>query len=134
MGFAEDVLYSYVERSLRRMFPEREGWDVKRRPRDNEVVPDYFVKKKRFGRTHRVLVEVALVPTISGEHLEPLTAYAAKMENLLLPIEALILVVPEGADLSAVPDYIDVLPLDVLRVEGGDVIWVKKRSPGAAEQ
>jgi len=134
MGFAEDVLYSYVERSLRRMFPEREGWEIKRRPHDNDEVPDYFVKKKRFGRTHRVLVEVALVPTITEDHLEPLAAYAAKMEKLLLPIEALILVVPEGADLSAVPDYIDVLPLDVLRVEGGDVIWVKKRTVGAAEQ
>jgi hypothetical protein len=134
MGFAEDVLYSYVERSLRRMFPEREGWEIKRRPRDNELVPDYFVQKKRFGRTYRVLVEVALVPTITEDHIEPLAAYAAKMEQLLLPIEALILVVPEGADHSAVPDYIDVLPLDILRVEDGDVIWVKKRAGGVAEQ
>lgn len=134
MGFAEDVLYSYVERSLRRMFPEREGWEIKHRPLDNEVVPDYFVKKKRFGRTHRVLVEVALVPVITEDHIEPLASYAAKMEKLLLPIEALILVVPEGANISAVPRDIDVLPLDVLRVEGGDVIWVKKRFPGTAEQ
>ncbi|MDG6257753.1 MAG: hypothetical protein QCH35_09175 [Methanomicrobiaceae archaeon] len=133
MGFAEDALYSYVERSLRRMFPEREGWEIKRRPRDNEMVPDYFVQKKRFGRTHRVLVEVALVPIITEDHIEPLAAYAGKMEKLLLPIEALVLVVPEGANLSAVPDDIDVLALDVLRVEGGDVIWTKKRTVGATE-
>jgi hypothetical protein len=129
MGYAEDAIHSYVERSLKREFPPREGWEIKRRPGDNSTIPDYFVQKKRFGRTRRVLVGVALVAKVPPDYIRHLTLYAEKMENLLLPIERLVILVPTGADHSLVPEEIDVLFLDVLRVEGKDIVWAKRSHP-----
>jgi hypothetical protein len=126
MGYAEDAIHSYIERSLKREFPPREGWEIKRRPDDNETVPDYFIQKKRFGRTRRVLVEVALGPAVTGDHVAHLKEYAEKMEKLILPIERLFILVPTGADSSRVPAEIIVLHLDVLRVEGGEIVWTKR--------
>jgi hypothetical protein len=132
MGYAEDAIHSYIERGLKREFPPREGWEIKRRPGDNEAVPDYFIQKKRFGRTRRVLVEVALVPAVTGDHVAHLQEYAEKMEKLILPIERLYILVPTGADSSLVPAEIIVLHLDVLRVEGREIVWTKRY--GAEEQ
>ncbi|NYT04771.1 MAG: hypothetical protein GKC04_00140 [Methanomicrobiales archaeon] len=126
MGFAEDALYSYIERALRRAFPPREGWEIRRRPSRNDRVPDYFIQKKRFGRTHRILVEVALATRVGAEQIDHLNRYAEKMEKLLLPCEKKALIVPSDADISEVPNEIDVLFLDVLRVEGDEIVWVKK--------
>jgi hypothetical protein len=126
MGFAEDSTHSYIERSLKRAFPPREGWELRRRPDRSEGSPDYFLQKKRFGRTRRVLVGVILEPKILSIHMEPLFAYAGKMERLLLPTERILLVVPDEADISEVPVGVDIIYLDVLRVENGDIMWVKK--------
>jgi hypothetical protein len=130
MGFAEDVIHSYITRSLRRVFPEREGWEIRRRPKENHTIPDYFLQKKRFGRTRRVLVEVALVPKVTLSQIDSLREYAAKMERLLLPTDTLMIVVPSGADVSRVPEAIEILYLDVLRVEGDEIVWVKKFGRG----
>lgn len=126
MGFAEDVIYSYVARSLRRVFPLREGWEIKRRPKENDSIPDYFIQKKRFGRTRRILVDVVLFPRVSQEHIDSLRRYAEKMEKLLLPTEELVIVVPVGADTGLVPEDIAILTLDVLKVEGDEIVWVRK--------
>jgi hypothetical protein len=126
MGYVEDAIHSYIERSLKREFPPREGWEIKRRPGENTHVPDYFIQKKRFGRTRRVLVVVALAPAVTTEHVTHLRKYAEKMETLILPIERLVILVPTDADTGAVPDDIDVLYLDVLRVEGKDIVWGKR--------
>lgn len=126
MGFAGDSTYSYIERSLKRAFPPREGWELRRRPDKSEGSPDYFLQKKRFGRTRRILVGVILEPKVMPLHLEPLFAYDAKMQRLLLPTERIVLVVPDGTDLSAVPVGIDIIYLDVLRIVNGELVWVKK--------
>jgi hypothetical protein len=129
MGFAEDVLHSYVARSLRRVFPEREGWEIKRKTKENQKTPDYFIQKKRFGRTRRILVDVAIVPVVTPGHVAQLHEYAEKMNRLLLPIENLVLVVPTDADISAIFGDIEILFLDVLRVEGKEIVWTKRFSP-----
>lgn len=128
MGFAEDIIYSYVARSLRRVFPEREGWEIKRKPKEHNSVPDYFIQKKRFGRTRRILVEVIPVTKVTQPDITSIRNYADKMEKLLLPVEHLLLVVPVGADISEVPEDIDILHLDVLKVDGGEIVWAKKFS------
>ncbi|MDT8357309.1 MAG: hypothetical protein RQ758_02265 [Methanomicrobiaceae archaeon] len=130
MGFAEDVIHSYITRSLRRVFPEREGWEIRRRPKENHSIPDYFLQKKRFGRTRRVLVEVSLLPKVTQSQIDSLRQYAVKMERLLLPTDTLMMVVPTGADVSLVPEEIEVLSFDVLRVEGDEIVWVKKFGRG----
>ncbi|KQC03938.1 MAG: hypothetical protein APR53_04440 [Methanoculleus sp. SDB] len=126
MGFAEDAIFSYIERALRRVYPLRDGWEIKRRPANNNRVPDYFIQKKRFGRTHRILVEVAIAPAVTDAHIDHLNAYADKMEKLLLPCEKKTVVVPTGTDISKVPGDTDVLFLDVLKIEGEEIVWVKK--------
>lgn len=126
MGFAEDAIFSYIERALRRVYPPRDGWEIKRRPANNHRVPDYFIQKKRFGRTHRILVEVAITLAVTDVQIDHLTAYAEKMDKLLLPCEKKTIIVPTGTDISKVPGDIDVLFLDVMKIEGDDIVWVKK--------
>lgn len=129
MGFAQDSMHSYVERDLKKKFPETEGWKIERDPSWGAVTFDYQVWRRRLGRTRRYLVDVHIHTKVPAEAVsdlqDRLSALAAQDVEVTHPI----LFVPTGADISAVPEEVEVIYLKVLKVEEGDVLWWRKTAP-----
>ena len=126
MGVSTDSMNSYISRDLKRQFAPKEGWMIEKQPDCGGVTFPYVVWRKRFGQTKRYPVEVVIEPSVSEKMVEEFAAKKAAAENAKISLEPLTLFVPTGADVSAVPDDIDVKYLKVLKVEEGQVIWWKK--------
>jgi hypothetical protein len=126
MGFAQDSMHSYVERDLKKKFPENEGWKIERDPSWGEVTFDYQVWRRRLGETRRYLVDVHIETRVSAETVQSLQDRLSALEAQDVAVTHPILFVPTGADISAVPDGVEVIYLKVLKVEDGDVLWWRK--------
>lgn len=126
MGVAADSMHSYVERDLKNRFPENEGWKIERNPSWDAVGFDYQVWRRRFGTTERYLVDVHVDAKVAAGAVADLerriSALAARDVTVTRPI----LFVPTDADISAVPDGVEVMRLKVLKVEEGDILWWRK--------
>ncbi len=126
MGFAQDSMHSYVERDLKKKFPENEGWKIERDPSWGEVTFDYQVWRRRFGTTRRYPVDVLVDAKIKAEAVRDLMDRLAALSAQDVVITRPILFVPGGADTSEVPEGVDVMRLKVLKVEEGDILWWRK--------
>jgi hypothetical protein len=126
MGFAQDSMHSYVERDLKKKFPETEGWKIERDPSWDAVTFDYQVWRRRFGTTQRYLVDVCIDTKVPAETTRDLEDRLSAIAEQGVVVTHPILFVPTNADISAVPENIEVMHLKVLKVEEGDILWWRK--------
>jgi hypothetical protein len=128
MGFAQDSMHSYVERDLKKKFPETEGWQIERDPSWDAVAFDYQVWRRRFGTTQRYLVDVCIDTKVPAETIRDLEGRLSAIAEQGVVVTHPILFVPTNADISAVPETIEVMHLKVLKVEEGDIFWWRKKA------
>ncbi|KAF1078505.1 hypothetical protein [Methanogenium sp. MK-MG] len=129
MGDSRDVMNSYVTRDLRKMFSPGEGWNIDREPECGGASFAYVVSRKRFGKTSCYPVEVCMEAGVSPEKAGLMQQHCDAAREAGVALEPLMLFVPTGADVSAVPGDVMINYLKVLKVEDGQVIWWKKVLP-----
>lgn len=122
-------MHSYVERDLKKKFPEIEGWKIERDPSWGEVTFDYQVWRRHVGTTRRYPVDVHIDTRVPADVVRDLQDRLSALAAQDVVVTRPILFVPTGADISAVPEEVEVIHLKVLKVEDGDVLWWRKTVP-----
>jgi hypothetical protein len=126
MGFANDSMHTYIERDLKKKYPAREGWKIERDAAWDGITFDYQVRKRRLGVSARILVDVIIEKTITESMISEIMSKTEALAAQDVSVTGAVLIVPSGADVSAVPDDIGIMFLKVLMVEDNDIIWWRK--------
>lgn len=110
-------MYPVAKAALRRRYPANEGWKVLERPRREGYEPDFMVERQTPRGKERIVVEVKAACIITKGHIRQLNSYAKKLAGGGVRCAKKILVVPAGADASAVADDTEVIYLRSFRCE-----------------
>ncbi len=125
MGGIKDSTYLDVQKTLARRFSPQEGWQFAWSPAGS-VQPECVLSRRVAGRTERVLVNVKMASEVPAGAVEALQAAASAGK-----VDKAVLVVPGGANVSGVPEGIDVLEMGNWQVVGGRIAWSKNIERGA---
>jgi hypothetical protein len=126
MGFTEDSMHSYVERDLKKEFSPREGWTIERNPEWDGISFEYQVWRKTIGHLSRYVVDVLMQPRVDEKEIRRIREKLAAVLEMGVKVDQIILFVPSGADISAVPDDLKIKYLKILKVDEGDILWWRK--------
>ncbi|MCM2466977.1 hypothetical protein [Methanoculleus oceani] len=119
MGGIKDSTYLDVRKTIARRFSPRDGWQFAWTPAGS-VQPECVLSRRVAGRTERVLVNVKMAPEVPAGAVEALQAAASAGKA-----DKAVLVVPGGANVSGVPEGIDVLEMGNWQIVGGRIAWAK---------
>jgi hypothetical protein len=126
MGFTTESLHSYVERDIKKEFSPREGWTIEKNPVWNEVAFDYQIWRKRLGKANRFVVDVMIRTKVGSGDVAAIQEKIDMLRADNVPVDNAIVVVPTGADVTEVPEEIEVKFLKILKIEDGDILWWRK--------
>lgn len=111
MAFKEKEMYDAAWDAVRRRYPLSDGWELTAQDNRGTYIPDYVLKRVSRGITWYVPVEVKAVCKATSIHVAQLNGYARNLAGGNARIENKIMVYPSGADVSIVPDDIEVIKL-----------------------
>ena len=125
MGGVKDSTYLDVKKALARRFSPLDGWQFAWFPTYGSAQPECVLSRRIVGRTERVIVGVEMVPVVSMDAVEKLQGQCRELIENNVRIDSAVLVVPTGADVSRIPEGIDVLEMGNWQVVGGRIVWSK---------
>jgi hypothetical protein len=133
MGYSGDIMHDIVQKELKRNYPASEGWVISGAPKQvgNDEI---FSLARRRGSN-----EVATVGATFGRIVGP-GLVSALMDGKSTPAAKkgtwhACLLVPQGTDVSGLPEGIKVIFMRSFRYEGKDLLWLKRPagSPAASQ-
>ncbi|MEG3055236.1 MAG: hypothetical protein WAN99_05310 [Methanoculleus sp.] len=125
MGGVKDSTYLDVKKALARQFSPRDGWTFAWFPTYGSVQPECVLSRRVAGKTERVVVGVKMAPVVPEDTVEELQGQCQALFESNISVDKAVLVVPTGANVSGVPEGIDILEMGNWQVVGGRIIWSK---------
>jgi hypothetical protein len=123
MGSSEDVMRGFVNKELQVKFPRYEGWDLQTiKSRENEGFL-FLVSRYNRGKNEFAIISASLKQKPGTEELSAIKADQPNRRTLV----GRFLITPQGADLSAVPAHIGVLPMSSFGFIDGELAWLTKK-------
>ena len=124
MGYSGDIMHDIVQKELKRNYPASEGWVISEA--HNQVGNDEIFSISRRRGSNQVATVGATFGRIVGPGLvaalnEGGTTPAAKKGTWYA-----CLLVPQGTDVSGLPDDVKVIFMRSFRYEGKDLLWLKR--------
>ena len=125
MGGVKDSTYLDVKKALARRFSPQEGWQFAWYPTYGSVQPECVLSRRIAGRTERVVVSVKMAPAVPKEAVEELLDQSRALAANNISVDKAVLVVPGGANVSRVPEGIEILEMGNWQIVGGRIAWSK---------
>jgi len=125
MGGVKDSTYLDVKKALARRFSPLDGWQFAWFPTYGSVQPECMLSRRIAGRTERVIVSVKMAPAVPMDTVEELQNQCQALVENDIRVDRAVLVVPTGANVSRVPEGIDVLEMGNWQVVDGRIAWSK---------
>ncbi|MCU0631169.1 MAG: hypothetical protein MUF37_08465 [Methanoregulaceae archaeon] len=124
MGYSGDIMHDIVQKEIKRNYPASEGWVITGSPElvgNNEI----YTLSRRQGKNQVATVGATFERVISPELMSALVtgkeAPAAKKGTWHAS-----LLVPQGTDISGIPEGIKSIFMRSFRYEGKDLLWLKR--------
>jgi hypothetical protein len=124
MGYSGDIMHDIVQKELKRNYPASEGWVI---TEDSKQVgnDEIFSLSRRRGSSQVATVGATFARVIGQELISALMqgkeTAAAKRGTWYGG-----LLVPQGTDVSGLPEGIKVVFMRSFRYEGKDLLWLKR--------
>lgn len=125
MGGTKDSTYLDVKKALARRFSPQEGWQFAWYPTYGSVQPECVLSRRIAGRTERVVVSVKMAPEVPKDTVEELLSQCRTLAAGNVNVDKAVLIVPGGADVSRVPEGIEILEMGNWQVVDGRIAWSK---------
>jgi len=124
MGYSGDIMHDIVQKELKRNYPASEGWVISGDPK--QIGNDEIFSVSRRRGSNQVATVAATFGRIVGQGL-----VSAMLEGKATPAASkgtwhACLLVPQGTDVSGLPDEIRVIFMRSFRYEGKDLLWLKR--------
>lgn len=127
MGYNEDIMHDFVRRELKRLYPSVDGWQIRNAP--NTMADTGFILSRRLlGRVQGAHVLVCFDRTVCAPAARALKEMAASAPVPGCAASHLILMVPQGAAVSGIPEDVQVLPMQSFGYDGKILVWLKRRA------
>ena len=127
MGSQTDIVYSYAERSLRKMYPTTDGWSIQRQAVGGNSVPDFQISRKIRGASESVIAAIIMETRIGADELSIFSSDTLA-SNGAGKISRKLVIIPEGADVSSIPDDFDVIELKGFACKDDKIVWWKRNN------
>lgn len=131
MGGIKNSTYLDVQKALARRFSSRDGWQFAWSPTYGSVQPECMLSRRVAGRTERVVVNVKMASEVLMDTVEELQSQCRTLAAGNVNVDKAVLVVPGGANISRVPEGIEILEMDRWQIVGGRITWSKNLERGA---
>lgn len=125
MGGTKDTTYFDVKKALSRRFSPQDGWQFAWFPTYGDVQPECVLSRRVAGKTERVVVSVKMAPEVPMDTVEELQGQCQVLVKSDIGVDKAVLVVPTGADVSGVPEGIDIMEMGNWQVIDGRIVWSK---------
>jgi len=84
-----------------------------------------MLSRRVAGRTERVVVNVKMASEVLMDTVEELQSQCRTLAAGNVNVDKAVLVVPGGANVSRVPEGIEILEMDRWQIVGGRIAWSK---------
>jgi len=125
MGGIKDSTYLDVQKALARRFSPQDGWQFAWYPTYGSVQPECVLSRRVAGKTERVVVSVKMAPEVPKDTVEELQSQCRTLAAGNVNVDKAVLIVPGGADVSRVPEGIEILEMGNWQVVDGRIAWSK---------
>ncbi|MCK8517783.1 hypothetical protein [Methanoculleus sp. 7T] len=125
MGGTKDSTYLDVKKALSRRFSPQDGWQFAWYPTYGSVQPECVLSRRVAGKTERVVVSVKMTPEVPKDTVEELLSQCRTLAAGNVNVDKAVLIVPGGADVSRVPEGIEILEMGNWQVVDGRIAWSK---------
>ncbi len=127
MGSNEDIMHDFVRRELKRLYPSVDGWQIKKTPRAG-AGSGFSISRRLLGRFEGAHVLVSFDRKATAETVNALKEMASSAPVPGVAASRLILMVPKGAEVSGIPEDVQVLPMQSFGYDGKFLVWLKRRA------
>lgn len=127
MGSNEDIMHDFVRRELKKLYPSVDGWQIRNAPK---AMADtgFILSRRLLGRVQGAHVLVCFDRTVCASAVKVLKEMASSAPIPGVAASHLILMVPQGAEVSGIPDDVQVLPMQSFGYDGKFLVWLKRRA------
>jgi len=125
MGGIKESTYLDVKKALSRRFSPLEGWQYAWYPTYGSVQPECMLSRRAAGRTERVVVGVKMAHEVPMDTVEELQEQCRTLAANNVSVDKAVLVVPGGANISRVPDGVEILEMGDWQIVGKRIAWSK---------
>jgi hypothetical protein len=123
MGFAEDIMESFIRKDFQARFPAYNGWKLEKLPKNTSGTLLYKASRSGHSQKQAAILGVSL-------DLKPyggcITAIESVPEDHRIKTDRYLLV-PQGADVSGVPAGIGLLTMKSFGFSDKELVWLTKR-------
>lgn len=127
MGSNEDIMHDFVRRELKRFYPSVDGWQIRDAPK-NAAGAGFIISRRLLGRFQGAHVLVRFDRNVTAQEAKALKDMAASAPLPGATSSSLILMVPQGAEVSGIPDDVKILPMQSFGYDGKVLVWLKRRA------
>ncbi len=124
MGYTDDVMRGFVLKEIGRIYPSSEGWHYKMISDDLLKGEEFLLTRRMAGRTEYVRLIVSFSKKVTQQlfgRFSEMTGPYTEIKNITN-----VLLVPQSADATLVPDTIGVRFMHSFAYREKDLIWLKK--------
>lgn len=124
MGYSGDIMHDIVQKEIKRNYPASEGWVITGTPKQvgNDEI---FTLSRRQGKNQVATVGATFERVISQDLLSALVA-GKEATAAKKGIWHASLLVPQGTDISGIPEGMKFIFMRSFRYEGKDLLWLKR--------
>ncbi len=126
MGFSDDVMRGFVLKEMGRIYPSSEGWQYQVVGDDIVNGQEFLLTRRMAGRTEHVRLIVSFAKKVTLQLIQRFSQMADTAPYAGIKNIGNVLLVPQTADISLVPDAIRVRFMHSFAYRGKDLIWLKK--------
>jgi len=124
MGSSQDIMHQFARQEINRYFSTYDGWKITPSPQGG-YDQEFNAERTISGNKESTKVLVSFDKTIAKERLESMRSsatgpYGQVHKNNIL------LIVPQNADTSSVPNDVKISLMNSFAFQGNDLIWTKK--------
>jgi hypothetical protein len=124
MGYSGDIMHDIVQKELKRNYPASEGWIITGAPKQVGNDEVFSLSRRRgsnqvvtVGTTFERKIGQSLLSAIMEGRESPAAKKGAWYGSLL---------VPQGTDISGIPEDVRIIFMRSFRFEGKDLLWLKR--------
>jgi hypothetical protein len=124
MGYSGDIMHDIVQKEIKRNYPASEGWVITGTAKQvgNDEI---FTLSRRQGKNQVATVGATFERVISKELITAL-ATGKETPSAKKGTWHAGLLVPQGTDISGIPEGMKFIFMRSFRYEGKDLLWLKR--------
>ncbi len=125
MGICTDIMNDFVLQEIKRLYSTYDGWKIT--PKKKGAGYDTLVLLERSNNGHKEIAKVlvSFKKTVTLDMLDELIRPEPVFDGSR-PRYSYAVIVPSGADTSALPNDTKIFTMKSFAFDGKDLIWVKK--------